>query len=389
MRGDLLSRPSGDDTAVPGGSDARPRRALGVPVLEDLGDLHDRNVLVRADLDVRLPPRSADFARRIGVLVPTVRRLLEAGACVTVCGHCGELEGDRDVAAFDAVRRAVEEACPGVAFLPSLEGDPERNGDRSRLADLVRGQDAFVNEAFQWSWLPLASIEGPPSLLPSAAGLRLAADLELLEPLLTRPPRPFVVVFGSDQSLSRLPGLRGLILRADSVLVGGAMALPFLQAIGVRRADGADTDLLRECRRTYGVSREIQHEVQLPSDLVFELENGTVTVEPASARLPGQISDIGPATRLRFGEVLKGAASVLWTGALGRAEDDRFAEGTKAVATSLPVGHVVLGGDALLGALGDPPAAATGVLSATHPAIALLKDGDLPGLAALRSALPR
>jgi phosphoglycerate kinase len=85
--------------------------------------------------------------------------------------------------------------------------------------------------------------------------------------------------------------------------------------------------------------------------------------------------------------VLRGAGSVLWTGALGRAEDARFAQGTRAVAAALPPqGHVVLGGDAALAALEDLTSAATGVLSATDSAVTLLKDGDLPGLAALRGS---
>lgn len=388
LRGDVLSRVAGNEQAVPGGASGS-RRPFGVPSLDDLGDLRDRHVLVRADLDLRTPAGSFAFTRRLGILVPTLNRLLEGGAHVTVCGHCGDLDGDGDEDAFRAVRRAVEEACPKVAFLPNLARPDEREGDGQLVSELVKDQDAFVNEAFQWSWLPLASIVGPPETLPSVAGLRLSADLELLEPLLRTPPRPFVVVFGSDLSPSRLPGLRGLILRADSVLVGGGMALPFLQAIGARPVEGPDTDLLRDCRRAYGISREIQHEVQLPSDLVFELSDGTVTVAPASAHVGGQVSDIGPTTRLRFGEVLKGAGSVLWTGALGRTEDERFAEGTKSVARCLPDGHVVLGGDALLATLGGAPSGSTGgVLSATDPAIALLKDGDLPGLAALRTSRP-
>jgi phosphoglycerate kinase len=254
---------------------------------------------------------------------------------------------------------------------------------------LVSGQDFYVNEAFQWCWLPLASIEGPPATLPSAAGLRLAADIALLEPFLHEPARPFVVVFGSDQSLSRLPGLRGLILRADAVLVGGAMALPFLQGIGSHPTEGAETELLRDCRACFGLAREIQHNVHLPSDLVWERPDGSVSLASSASAVEGLVSDIGPTTRLRFGEVLRGAGSVLWTGALGRAEDPRFAAGTLAVADSLPPGrHVVLGGDALLAILGDRLDSVTGVLSATESAVALLKDGDLPGLVALRRSNP-
>ncbi|HXY44935.1 MAG TPA: phosphoglycerate kinase [Acidimicrobiales bacterium] len=365
-------------------------RPLGVPTLEDLGDVSGRSVLVRADLDIAdLEPGTPAHDRRLDVFLPTLAWLRDRGAKVTVCGHRGTVANPGD-AAFDRLCRQVEDACPGVSVLPNLAGERERSGDLQLAADLAVGHDFYVNEAFQWCWVPLASIIGPPALLPSAAGLRLAADLELLEPLLLSPPRPFVAVFGSDQSLSRLPGLRGLILRADATLVGGAMALPFLQAIGTQPAPRPETELLRECRACFGLAREIQHHIQLPSDLVWERPDGTAVLAPSVSSLLASVSDIGPTTRLRYAETLRGAGSVLWTGALGRAEDPRFAAGTRAVAAGLPAnGHVVLGGDAALAALADVAPAATGVLSATDSAVALLKDGDLPGLAALRGGRHR
>ncbi len=362
-----------------------PGRPLQVPTLEDLGDVSGRAVLVRGDLDIRRydPDRPA-HRRRLDVLVPTLTYLVDHGARVTVCGHSGDFDQAPDAESFDRIRQAIETRCPGVALRPNLPLQAERSGDPGLVAELVNGQELFVNEAFQWSWLPLASLVGPPGALRSAAGLRLAADLELLEPFLADVPRPFVVVFGSDQSLERLPGLRGLVLRADDVLVGGAMALPFLNAIGATATSGAQTELLRECRTCFGLAREIQHDIHLPSDLIWERTDGTVALTASGEPVDGLVSDIGPVTRLRFSEVLQGAGSVLWTGALGRAEDPRFSVGTLAVAAALPAeGHVVLGGDALFAALGDD-VAGTGRLSATESAVALLKDGDLPALAALR-----
>ena len=162
-----------------------PPRALGVPTLEDLGPLEGRSVLVRGDLDIRNDDaESVAHSRRLSVLLPTLKWLTERGAQVTVCGHHGDLGAIPDKASFDRIRQAVEDACPGVTVLPNLAGDPEFSGDRELAARLVKGHDFYVNEAFQWCWLPLASIEGPPELLPSAAGLRLAHDVELLEPFL-------------------------------------------------------------------------------------------------------------------------------------------------------------------------------------------------------------
>jgi phosphoglycerate kinase len=361
-----------------------------VPTLEDLPDVSGRSVLVRADLDLKDPDEgSLREDRRIGMLVPTLQWLLDRGAHVTVCGHRGDLHSQADPDAFGRVRAGLEALCPGITVLADLAGRGEQEADRRLVEELVTGQDFYVNEAFQWSWLPLASIVGPPETLPSAGGLQLERDIALLEPYLLDPPRPFVVVLGSDQSLLRLRGLDAVILRADAVLVGGIMSSLLLQAIGKQPPHRTDPAILDECRSCYGLGMELRHAIHLPSDLVWAREDGTTTVAGSDVPVAGEVSDIGPATRLGYGEVLQGAGCVLWTGALGRAEDQRFAEGTVAVAKALPRDRpVLLGGDGLLATLAQAGLLHPeyGVLSATDSAVVLLKDGDLPGLAALRAS---
>jgi len=96
-----------------------------------------------------------------------------------------------------------------------------------------------------------------------------------------------------------------------------------------------------------------------------------------------------PATVELFGEVIASAATVLWNGPMGVFEDDRFAEGTKAIAEAMarcPGSTVVGGGDsaAALAQLGledkidhvSTGGGATLECSSSRPA----------GLAALRSA---
>ena len=80
----------------------------------------------------------------------------------------------------------------------------------------------------------------------------------------------------------------------------------------------------------------------------------------------------------------------MWAGSLGKVEDPRFAAGTLVPAHALTdnPARIVLGGTRSLGVLDEhrllPESA--GVLSASGSAVALLKDGDLPGLTALRQA---
>ena len=377
-------------TRITDSAEAR-RGPLGVAVLEDLPDPHGRGVLVRATLDMPLGPgaRQPMATRRARSLQATLQWLLDRGARVTVVGDAGAQDPEEEAQRFGHVRALVEALAPGVATADVSAAGGVSAEQPDFIDGLVASHDLFVNDSFQWSYLPLPSLVMPAQRLPSAVGRGVQADLETLLPLLTRPGRPFVAVLGGDRSALRLHGLRGLVLRADTVLVGGAMALPLLQAIGKQAPGGTPPDFLAECRSVYGLARRVMHHVQLPEDLVWSGEEGAGEVAAPWARPAGEVVDIGPVTRLRFSEILEGAGAVLWAGALGRVEEARFAEGTRAVASALvgATGQKVVGGDALVSLLDAehllPGEVST--VSATDSALELLKNGDLAALLAMRS----
>ena len=119
----------------------------------------------------------------------------------------------------------------------------------------------------------------------------------------------------------RLRGLDAVILRADAVLVGGIMSWLLLQAIGKQPAREADHGVLEQCRQCYGLGMELRHAIHLPRDLVWERPDGTTVVADSDVAIDGTVSDIGPATRLSYAEVIRGSGCVFWPGALGRVED--------------------------------------------------------------------
>ncbi len=362
-----------------------------VPGLEDLPGAAGRRVLVRADLDVPVSfagPLSG--ARELRQLGPTVQWLVGHQAQVTICGHQGSLGDTGDPDRYARTADALRQLYPEVTVAPNLSEWDGAFDDAAPLASLLEGQDLYVNDDFQHSSMSLSSIIGPPTVLPSAAGRQLQSDVALLGPLLSAPDRPLVVVLGSRDTLDRIHNLYSLVLRADAVLVGGQMSQPFLAAIGRQPPGDEPPEFLDECRHAYGVGHTIRHPIHLPSDLVWERGDGTVTTVDELQLVDGSIADIGPRTGLKFADILRGAGSIVWAGSLGKVEEARFAEGTLALGRALSGNRarIVLGGDALLQFLGEhrllPESA--GILSATGSAIALLKDGDLPGLTVLRQA---
>lgn len=359
-----------------------------VPVLEDLSDVSGRRALVRATFDRPLaddPARPLAQLRAKG-LAATVEWLCGHGARVTVCGDTGTSDDAAAGEALRQLRQAVDAASPVTAAAGGAVTFAVAPEDPDEVGALVRQHDVFVNDTLQDSFIPVPSLALPPTRLPGAVGRTLQHDLGILDACLLDPARPFVVVLGGERSFDRLHGLQGLILRADTVLLGGALAIPMLKAVGSHPAGDATETFLWECRTVVGLSHRVRHQLSLPVDLVWRTE-GAPQVAPAAERAGTAVVDIGPLTRIRFAETLAGARSILWAGAVGMVEGDAFTEGTTALAAGLPPSaSVVLGGDALvtgLHAAGLLPDAAK-MLSATDAAVEILKNGDLPALAALR-----
>jgi phosphoglycerate kinase len=375
---------------------------VGVPLLEDLGDVAGRRVLVRADLNVPLedgpdgPVVADDF--RLRSALPTITWLAERGAQVTCCSHLGRPSGPDDRRySMAPVRKALEALSPGTEVLENLRFDPgEKSNDPAFVDRLVRGFDAYVNDAFGVAHRAHGSVVGPPGRLPSAAGRCLVHEVRVLGELLEAPARPFVAVLGGAKVADKLGVVESISRTADVVLLGGAMAFSFLKATG--RGVGAslvDDERLDSCAALL----ESTSNLELPGDVVALSPGATF----GPGRTDGEVAtfegdlpdgwaglDVGPATVERFAKHVAGAATVLWNGPLGAFEDARFAAGTDAVAraTAATAAYTVVGG-------GDSVRALTGlglldevsfVSTGGGATLAFLEFGDLPALAALRAA---
>jgi phosphoglycerate kinase len=382
---------------------APPAGLAGLPLLDDLGVLRGRRVLVRVDFNV--PLRGGAHGRvevaddyRIRASVPTLEALVARGAEVVCCTHLGRPSGPDDPSGdLTPVRAALAELCPGVGLLENLRYDPgEPADDPGFVARLVDGFDAYVNDAFSVAHRAHASVVGPPRLLPSAAGVRLAEEVRVLTSLLAAPARPFVAVLGGAKIADKLGVVAAIARQADAVLVGGGMAFTFLAARG-RAVGGSllDADRLEECRAVLAA----HDRVELPTDVVAlspgaPFGPGCAAGEVATfdGDLPdGWVGlDVGDVTAAAFAKELAGAATILWNGPMGAFEDERFARGTESVARATASSRafsVVGGGDSERALAAAGLADEVSFVSTGGGAmLALLEHGDLPGLAALRGA---
>ena len=355
-------------------------------------------MLLRADFNVPLDGGEITDDLRIRAALPTIAWLQEQGAEVVACTHLGRPKGTPNPKySVEPVRRRLAELAPGVELLENLRFDPgEEANSPAFAAQLVKGFDAYVNDAFGASHRAHASVVGPPAALPSAAGRLLAREVEVLLGLRTSPDRPFVAVLGGSKVSDKIGVISALLELVDALVIGGGMCFTFLKAQGHSIGDSlCEDEQLDACRELLASGKAIH----LPSDITA-LGPGGVIGDPGAGGDVRQLGvelpvgwkglDIGPGSAAEFADVVLDARTVFWNGPMGVFEDPRFDAGTRAVAQAVidtKAFTVVGGGDsaaalAQFGMAGGVDWVSTG----GGASLELLELGDLPGLAALRGA---
>jgi phosphoglycerate kinase len=360
---------------------------------------------------------------RVRASIPTIRRLVDAGARVVVAAHLGRPKGEvrADLSLATVAERlgqllnapvafvgtssgreavqAVESLTPGdVLLLENVRFDArETSKDESERATLAQQYaalcDAFVSDGFGVVHRKQASVFDIARLRPSYAGGLVAAEMDVLTRLTENPKRPYAVVLGGSKVSDKLGVIAHLLERVDRMLVGGGMVYTFLAAQGHPTGDSLLEPDQVETVRELLVSAERQGvDVVLPSDIVVA-DHFAPDAEPivvaASAIPAGTMGlDIGPAAQREFAAALGDAQTVFWNGPMGVFEFPAFAAGTRAVAQALvdsPGFTVVGGGDsaAAVRSLGFAEEKFGHISTGGGASLEYLEGRVLPGIAVL------
>jgi phosphoglycerate kinase len=351
---------------------------LGLDALIARG-VHGERVFVRADLNVPLRDGVISDDTRIRASLPTLQRLLSAGARVVVASHLGRPKGRakpefslRPVAprlaellgtgvAFcgecvgDEARRAVSELGSGQVLL--LENLRFHAGEEANDPDFAKAlaqlADVYVNDAFGTAHRAHASTVGITDHVPVvAAGALLASELEHLR-VVRDPQRPLMVVLGGAKVSDKLAVIEALAPHADVLAIGGAMAYTFLAARGLPTGSSlVEPERVEDARRVLRAAEEKGRTLLLPTDHVVAQRIAADAETRVVAEIPdGWMGvDIGPATAERYAKAIAEARTFFWNGPMGVFEIPAFSEGTARIARAAAEADaitVVGGGDSL------------------------------------------
>jgi phosphoglycerate kinase len=378
--------------------------------------VRDERVFVRSDLNVPLRGGVITDDTRVRASLPTLQRLLRAGARVVVASHLGRPKGKpkpefslRPLAPRLAqllgtgvsfcedcigpvASRAVAELGPGqVILLENLRfhaGEEDNDADFAKaLAELA---DCYVNDAFGTAHRAHASTAGITRYVDRvAAGDLLQSELEHLRAV-REPVRPLIVLLGGAKVSDKLAVLEALAPHADVLLIGGAMAYTFLAARGEPvGASLVEPDRIEDARSVARAAEASGHRLLLPSDhVVAERVAADAPARVVTAIPDGWLGvDIGPETAARYAAEIAQARTIFWNGPMGVFELAAFAKGTAEVARAVAgsaATSVVGGGDSLAAIqqldLGDR---ITHLSTGGGASLEYVQGLELPGVAAL------
>lgn len=331
-------------------------------------DVGGKKCLVRCDFNVPMQDGEIHDDTRIKAAMPTIQYLKDHNARIILMSHMGRPKGEpkpeftlapvaarlaellgcnvkfsqSDNVVDDKVKADVDAMKDGDIIL--LENTryraEETKNDPAFTKELASLGEIFVNDAFGTAHRAHCSTAGLADFMPAVSGFLIEKEIKYLDEAVNDPRRPFVAILGGAKVADKIPMIKNLLPKVDSLLIGGGMAYTFLKGEGYeigtslldKESVGLTGELLKEAEK-------LGKEIILPVDAVVakefdnDSERRTVKVTEMPEDMMGM--DIGPDTAHMFGKCVMNAGTVVWNGPMGVFEMSNFRQGTKAVAEAM------------------------------------------------------
>ncbi len=384
-------------------------------------DLKGKKVLIRVDFNVPLDENgNITDDTRIRSVLPTINYALDENAKVLLASHLGRPKGrkvaemslspvakrlgrllDKDVKLApdcigSEVQKVVDAMEPGdVVMLENLRFRPEEEKNDEEFGKKLAGlADVYVNDAFAMAHRAHASnVAVTRHVKECAAGFLMKKELSYFSIAMEKPTRPLIAIIGGKKVSDKVGVLSSLCNKVDKLIIGGGMALTFFKALGYEVGNSfCEDEVLDEAKKVVELAKEKNIKLYMPVDFVVadkyspSAETKVVTYQEIPKNW--MALDIGPATVTLFTEAIQNAKTIIWNGPMGVFEIDAFSRGTFAMVTNVANSYamtIVGGGDTDVAIHRAGEYAKMSYISTGGGAfLEILKDVELPGIAALR-----
>lgn len=267
----------------------------------------------------------------------------------------------------------------------------ETDGNDEFAKTLSEYGDVFVHDAFGTAHRKHASTYQIIKYFPnnSFGGFLLQKEVEALNKIVDKPAQPFIGIMGGAKVSDKIKIIEKLLVSVDKLLIGGAMAYPFLKAsghnVGKSLCDDEDVKLAKQI-----LASPLKQKMIFPIDhLCAENPDGAATHINKLDIPDDQMGlDIGPNTIRHYNDILKSAKTVLWNGPMGYFEKDNFSKGTFAIAESISKlkAFTLVGGGDSVSAINKSGVSnkISHVSTGGGASLEFIENGTLPGVQALK-----
>jgi phosphoglycerate kinase len=405
-------------------------------------EVQGKRVFMRVDYNVPLEEKDGQMvitdSTRIVETIPTLKLLIEKGGRLILTAHMGRPKGKREATMSlapvavklsellgkpvtfvddcigDQVAKAVAAMKNGdVVLLENVRYYNEEEANDPAFAEkLAQVADVYVNDAFGAAHRAHASTEGVARIVAKrggkcAAGLLMERELKFLGDELENPARPFVVILGGAKVSDKIKVIDRLLEKANTILIGGAMAYTFRLAQGYKTGNSlVEPDAVEIAKKALAKAKAKNVKFLLPVDDIVATpvktdkldKKGKAVIEFQNPKTSPDLNvpegtaglDIGPATVKAYAAEVLSAKTILWNGPMGLFENKQFATGTNSVAAAVAEAtqkgakSIIGGGDSVKAInkakLGDK---VTFMSTGGGASLEFLEGVELPGVAAL------
>lgn len=340
-------------------------------------EVKGKRVFVRVDFNVPMENGEITDDTRIRAAIPTIKQLVESGAKVILASHLGRPKGEvneemrltqvgkhlseligqpvnkLDESIGSNVENTVATMQEGdIVLLENVRFHKgEEKNDEELSKSFAKLADLYVNDAFGAAHRAHASTEGIAKHIPAVSGLLMEKELEVLGKALSEPERPFTAIIGGAKVKDKIGVIENLLDKVDHLIIGGGLSYTFVKAqghsIGKSLLEEDKIELAKsfiDLAKQKGVKLHMPIDAVVASEFSKDADTKVVGIEEIPEEWMGL--DIGPKTAEHYASIIKESKLIIWNGPMGVFEMDKFANGTKTVASAMAEtkGYTIIGG---------------------------------------------
>lgn len=342
-------------------------------------DLNNKRVIVRCDFNVPIKDNKIVDDTRIVKTLKTINYLIEHNAKIILMSHLGRIKTLEDKKnnslylvkqkleellnkkiEFSSVTRGMELeekvkslTAKNILLIENtrfedLDNKKESGNDQELAKYWASLADIFINDAFGTIHRSHASNVGIASYLDSGIGFLVEEEINYLKTI-QKAKKPLTIIMGGSKVSDKLELINSLVKKADYILIGGAMSLTFLSALGYNMGKSlVEEDQIDNCKE---ILKNYKEKIVLPVDFkcfksfednkyivknIYEFDNEDIAL------------DIDELTVKLYKSILNKTNTCFWNGPLGMVEKDTAKDGSLKIIkylNSLNINTVLGGGD--------------------------------------------